>query len=153
MIKLPIDRYDQLAQLRDALGKTTFSATLGAAFKALREAYRLENVMPGIEIMRIDASDGSAILLRLDGGPLERFTLEGARKLAEAIRTYVGDPKPRKTAIINTDDGFAVRGITRSVAVFVPHDTDEPKQFTPDLALELSELIDAAARSDRDQQK
>lgn len=142
-LNLPEQRYEQFTYLAEALG-LTHSAALGEALKALRKDYELEHVLPGVSVKRIDAADGAAIALKLGDLPIRTLTLEGARALAKAIRDYAADKSPRKAHLLDMDHNFEVKGVKRSTAIFTEVG-GTPWQTTPDLALEVAELLETKA--------
>ncbi|QFS82351.1 hypothetical protein [Roseivivax sp. THAF197b] len=136
-IALPLERYQQLVDLRDLLNAPSFSAAIGELIKTFAEIGKIEHSLPGVDIRA--ATDG--FVIRFDGTTAAGMSYEDAMHLVGAIREYLADTKPRKTALAHPTRDFIVKGIGRSVAIqFIKRKIT--KQFAPDIAADFADLLE-----------
>ncbi len=138
-LTIPRQRYGQLMSIMDATGAATISETLGRLFKTFAAQGHVEHELPGIAIDRID----NGLAIQLEANERTGLSLEGARVLADAIRTLATGE--RKVAVTSEHHDFAVSRKGNGVRVTLPL-AGKPRAYPIDVALELAEILEGAAQ-------
>ena len=135
---LPRMRHEQLRQFAEQHG-LTMSATLGELLKIAREAQRAD---PGIPSVRIAPTD-AGLSVQLDDRPAHDLASDGPRCLIETLREMAA-PRSERGTTLNLDHDFQVKRQGPAIGVQLGGERGTRALFSPDLAEEFADLLEAA---------
>ena len=136
-VRLDPRRVEQLKAIGNKLGLSN-AAAVSYMIRQQIAAGLITPFIPGINAKKV--TDG--VLISLKVGNETSFTKDGAHALATTIRGVVDGTEAPTT--VNLDFNFMVQKQGQGFRVAIPM-SDDGVSFTPDLMLDLAELIEEAA--------
>jgi hypothetical protein len=136
-VRLDPRRLEQLKAIGSALNLSS-TAVIAELIREKIAAKIIAPDIPGITVKRVE--DG--VLLELSPGHPRTYTAANALRLVATIRGLVTDGEP---SMVSLDGGFAVLRQGSGYKIAAPFPGPEIS-FPADLALDLADLIEAAAK-------
>ena len=135
-VRLDHRRLEQLKAIGSALNLSS-AAVIAELIREKIAAKIIAPDIPGTTIKRV----GDEVVVELSPGHPHAYSLGAARHLAATIRDLVGGG----AAIVSLDSGFAVLRQGSGYKIAAPFPGPEVS-FPGDLAIDLADLIEAAAK-------
>ena len=136
MLRLPPRRLDQLKALSAALN-LSLADTVGHLVRKEIAAGTIPDTIPGIVVKRA----GDKVSVTVDDHPAVSYSFDTARKLATTIRAVIDGAPGEMNVMLN----FGVIRRGTGMKLFLPLGSPETI-LSPDLAGDLADLVDKAAR-------
>lgn len=144
MIRLSGERKIQLEEIAQLTGAASLSAAIGELMKTARAQGLVDHTIPGVVINSFD--DGLAIAF--DGATPTGFSHKGVAALAATIRDFVNGTA-EAGVFVNLHHDYSVSRRGTSFKISIPANSENPKTWAADVALDFVDLIEAESAKAR----